>query len=161
MLSHTIVSAALFLCIGVMYDRLHTREISSYGGLASITPNFAIVMMIFTMASVGLPGTSGFVGEFLSMLGAYQAAPTITLFAAIGVILGAAYMLKLYRGLFFGVPATQDVRRMRDLTAREWLIFAPLLVLVVWMGIYPTSFSHVYQANIAVILNPVAAGATP
>src|SRR5690606_32407390 len=125
---------------GVMYDRLHTREIASYGGLANIMPGFAVITMIFTMASVGLPGTSGFVGEFLSMLGAYQAAPTITLFAAIGVILGAAYMLKLYRGLFFGVPATQEVRRMRDLTTREYLIFAPLLVLVFWMGVYPTSF---------------------
>lgn len=161
MLSHTIVSAALFLCIGVMYDRLHTREISAYGGLASITPNFAIVMMIFTMASVGLPGTSGFVGEFLSMLGAYQARPTITLFAAIGVILGAAYMLRLYRGLFFGVPATQEVRRMRDLTTREWLIFAPLLLLVIWMGVYPTTFSNVYQANLVAILNPAAVGAAP
>ncbi|HCM84076.1 MAG TPA: NADH-quinone oxidoreductase subunit M [Alphaproteobacteria bacterium] len=159
MLSHTIVSAALFLCIGVMYDRLHTREISAYGGLASIMPNFAVVVMIFTMASVGLPGTSGFVGEFLSMLGAWQAAPTITLFAAIGVILGAAYMLKLYRGLFFGVPATQDVRRMRDLTVREMIVFAPLLVLVIWMGVHPTSFSHIYQANITAILNPVSTGA--
>ena len=154
MLSHTAVSAALFLCIGFLYDRLHTRDIAAYGGLASITPNFAIVMMIFTMASVGLPGTSGFVGEFLSMLGAYQVAPTITLFGAVGVILGAAYMLKLYRGICFGVPATQEVRRMKDMTRREWLIFAPLLLLVFWMGIYPKSFSHVYQANITAMLQP-------
>jgi NADH-quinone oxidoreductase subunit M len=152
MLSHTIVSAALFLCIGVLYDRLHTREITSYGGLASIMPNFSVVVMIFTLASIGLPGTSGFVGEFLAMLGAWQSAPTITFFAAIGVILGAAYMLRLYRGLFFGVPATQDVRRMKDLTRREMIIFAPLLLLVIWMGVHPTSFSHVYQANIVTIL---------
>jgi len=154
MLSHTIVSAALFLCIGVMYDRLHTREINAYGGLASIMPNFALVMMVFTLASVGLPGTSGFVGEFLSMLGAYQAAPTITIFAALGLILGAAYMLRLYRAAIFGVPATQEVRRMKDLSVREWIIFAPLLVIVIWMGIYPTTFSRLYQANLQSILAP-------
>jgi NADH-quinone oxidoreductase subunit M len=154
MLSHTIVSAALFLCIGFMYDRLHTREITAYGGLASITPHFAVVFMIFMLASVGLPGTSGFVGEFLSMLGAYQTHPTITLFAAIGVILGAAYMLRLYRACCFGVPATQEVRRMKDMTSREWLIFAPLLLLVIWMGVYPTTFSNLYQANLQTILNP-------
>ena len=159
MLSHTIVSAALFLCIGVMYDRLHTREITAYGGLANIMPGFAVVLMMFTLASVGLPGTSGFVGEFLSLLGAWQTHPTITVFAALGLILGAAYMLRLYRACCFGVPATQDVRRMKDLTGREWLIFAPLLVLVFWMGIYPTSFSHIYQANLVQILNPVDAGA--
>ena len=158
MLSHTIVSAALFLCIGVMYDRLHTREISAYGGLASIMPHFAVVLMIFTLAAIGLPGTSGFVGEFLSMMGAWQSAPTITFFAAIGVVLGAAYMLRLYRACCFGVPATQEVRRMKDLSTREWLIFAPLLVLVVWLGVYPTSFSHIYQANLTQILNPMHQG---
>jgi NADH-quinone oxidoreductase subunit M len=152
MLSHTIVSAALFLCIGFLYDRLHTRDINAYGGLASITPNFAITFMILTLASVGLPGTSGFVGEFLSLLGAYQTFPSLTVFAALGLILGAAYMLKLYRAVCFGVPATQDVRRMKDMSPREWLIFAPLLVLVIWMGVYPTAFNHMYQADIAKIM---------
>jgi NADH-quinone oxidoreductase subunit M len=158
MLSHTIVSAALFLCIGFLYDRLHTRDIGAYGGLAGITPNFAIVFMVLMLASIGLPGTSGFVGEFLSLLGAYQAAPSLTVFAALGLILGAAYMLKLYRAVCFGVPATQDVRRMKDMTPREWLIFAPLLILVIWMGVYPTAFSGIYQADIPKIINATTVG---
>ncbi len=151
MLSHTFVSAALFLCIGVLYDRLHTREIAAYGGLANNMPNFAIIFMVFMLGSIGLPGTSGFVGEFLSMLGAWQRWPSYTVFAAIGVILGAAYMLRLYRGLFFGAPATQATRQLTDVTAREIVMFAPLLALVFWIGIHPTDFSRMYQANIATI----------
>ena len=137
MLSHGIVSAALFLCVGVVYDRLHTREITRYGGLVNNMPKYALVFMIFMLASVGLPGTSGFVGEFLSIIGAYQANTVLATFATTGIILGAAYMLYLYRRVVFGELTKKDVKAMTDLSLREILIFAPLIVIVFWMGIYP------------------------
>ncbi len=140
MLSHGVVSGALFLCVGVVYDRLHTREISRYGGLVKNMPLFATFFMIFTMASVGLPGTSGFVGEFLVLLGVYQVSTLAAFVAATGVILGAAYMLYLYKRVVFGAVTNPDVKTMPDLNRREIFIFAPLVALVFWMGIYPSSF---------------------
>jgi NADH-quinone oxidoreductase subunit M len=140
MLSHGVVSAALFLCVGVVYDRLHTREISRYGGLVNNMPRYATVFMIFMLASVGLPGTSGFVGEFLVLLGAYQVNTIVTFLAATGVVLGAAYMLYLYKRVVFGEIKHDDVRKMTDINIREIIIFAPLIALVLWMGIYPSSF---------------------
>lgn len=140
MLSHGIVSAALFLCVGVVYDRLHTREITRYGGLVKNMPKYATVFMVFTMASVGLPGTSGFVGEFLVLIGVYQVSTLTSFLAATGVILGAAYMLYLYRRVVFGEATKSDVKTMKDISAREIVIFAPLVILVFWMGVYPSSF---------------------
>ena len=140
MLSHGLVSGALFLCVGVIYDRLHTREIARYGGLASIMPRYAILFMLFTMASVGLPGTSGFVGEFLSLAGTYQVSTWITLLCTTGIILGAAYMLYLYRRVVFGVVTTDEVRAMPDLSLREIALLAPIAAVVLWMGVYPESF---------------------
>jgi NADH-quinone oxidoreductase subunit M len=140
MISHGFVSAALFLCVGVVYDRLHTREIARYGGLAENMPKYAFVFMIFMMASVGLPGTSGFVGEFLVLNGAFEANTWVGFLATTGIILGATYMLYLYRRIIFGKITKDDVRAMLDLSWREKLIFAPLIVLVFWMGIYPSSF---------------------
>jgi NADH-quinone oxidoreductase subunit M len=140
MLSHGVVSSALFLCVGVIYDRLHTREINRYGGLSVNMPVYAAFFMLFMMASVGLPGTGGFVGEFLVLIGAYQASTAVTALAATGVVLGAAYMLYLYRRVVFGPLTKSDVRAMPDLDAREVCIFLPLIVLVVWMGVYPSSF---------------------
>jgi NADH-quinone oxidoreductase subunit M len=140
MLSHGIVSAALFLCVGVVYDRLHTREIARYGGLASNMPKYALVFMIFMLASVGLPGTSGFVGEFLVLMGAFEVNTWVAFLATFGLILGPCYMLYLYRRVIFGVITREDVKGMLDLSWRERLIFAPLLALVFWMGIYPSSF---------------------
>ncbi|GGF40595.1 NADH-quinone oxidoreductase subunit M [Aliidongia dinghuensis] len=140
MISHGFVSGALFLCVGVVYDRLHTREIARYGGLAENMPNYAFVFMIFMMASIGLPGTSGFVGEFLVLNGAFATNTWVGFLATTGTILGAAYMLYLYRRVIFGKITREDVRAMLDLTWREKLIFAPLIVLVFWMGIYPSSF---------------------
>jgi len=140
MLSHGVVSAALFLCVGVVYDRLHTREIARYGGLVGNMPRYAAFFMIFTMASVGLPGTSGFVGEFLVLIGAYQASTFFTFVAATGVVLGAAYMLYLYKRVVFGEPVKKDVIAMPDLSLREVAIFLPLIALVFWMGVYPSSF---------------------
>jgi NADH-quinone oxidoreductase subunit M len=152
MLSHAIVSGALFLCVGVVYDRMHTREIARYGGMARTMPKYALVFMIFTLASVGLPGTSGFIGEFLSLVGAFQVNRWVAFIAATGVILGAAYMLVLYRALFYGEVTKDDVRAMPDLNIREMAFFAPLIALTLWMGIYPSSFKDLIDPSVAQIV---------
>ena len=148
MLSHGIVSAALFLCVGVVYDRLHTREIARYGGLVNNMPRYALIMMVFTLASVGLPGTSGFVGEFLSLVGAFQVNTWVAALAAIGVILGAIYMLELYRRVIFGKLTKEDLKPLLDLRPREIAVFAPLVAMVFWMGIYPSSFIDVMAVSV-------------
>jgi NADH-quinone oxidoreductase subunit M len=140
MLSHGFVSAALFLCVGVVYDRLHTHEIARFGGLVHRMPAYAFVFMVFTLASVGLPGTSGFVGEFLVLLGTFRVSTLYCVLAATGMFLGVAYMLYLYRRVIFGTITRADLRGMLDLSSREKAVFAPLLVLVLWMGFYPNSF---------------------
>ena len=152
MLSHGIVSGALFLCVGVIYDRMHTREIDRYGGLVNRMPHYALVFMIFTMASIGLPGTAGFVGEFLVLLGAYKAQSWVAFVAATGVILGAAYMLWLYRKVVFGELTKPDLKAILDLSVREKLIFAPLIAVVFWMGIYPNSFLAPLHAPVEKLL---------
>ncbi|NUR13753.1 MAG: NADH-quinone oxidoreductase subunit M, partial [Bradyrhizobium sp.] len=139
MLGHGLVSGALFLCVGVVYDRLHTREIAAYGGLSNNMPGYALLFMVFTMASVGLPATSNFVGEFLSLVGTYQASSWAAIVATTGIILGAAYMLYLYWRICFGVARTPEAAAMTDLSAREWWLLAPIAVGVFWMGIYPES----------------------
>ena len=148
MLSHGVVSGALFLIVGVVYDRLHTREIARYGGLVNIMPKYALVFMIFTMASVGLPGTSGFVGEFLVIVGAFRANTWVAFLACTGIILGAAYMLWLYRKVIFGELTKDDLKGMLDLDRREVAIFAPLVAVVFWMGIYPESFLDVMRVSV-------------
>jgi NADH-quinone oxidoreductase subunit M len=155
MLSHGVVSAALFLCVGVVYDRLHTREIARYGGLVNNMPRYALAFMIFMLASVGLPGTSGFVGEFLSLIGAYQVNTWVAFLATTGLILGAAYMLYLYRRVVFGTITKDDVRAMLDLSPREVLIFAPMIAVVLWMGIYPSSFLRPMQPSLANLIERV------
>ena len=147
MLSHGVVSGALFLCVGVVYDRMHTREIARYGGLVQRMPRYAAVLMVFTMASVGLPGTSGFVGEFLVLAGAFQVDTWAAALAALGVILGAAYMLWLYRRVIFGTITRDDLRGIFDLDAREMAIFAPLIAAVFWMGLYPKPFLDIFAAS--------------
>lgn len=137
MLSHGVISAALFLCVGVVYDRLHTRDIARYGGLVKNMPRYAVIMMIFMLGSVGLPGTSGFVGEFLVLLGAFEADGLIAAFATTGVILGAAYMLVLYRRVIFGEQKNADAAAMPDVTRLELGYFIPLIGLVLWLGIAP------------------------
>jgi len=148
MLSHGIVSAALFLIVGVVYDRLHIRELERYGGLADTMPKYATVFMVFMLASAGLPGTSGFVGEFLALVGAFETNTWVAFFAATGMILGVAYMLYLYRRVIFGVITRADVRAMLDLSWREVAIFAPMIAIVLWMGVYPVSFLRPMQPAI-------------
>src|SRR6185312_469591 len=155
MLSHGLVSSALFLVVGVIYDRLHTREIARYGGLADIMPKYAFIFMLFMFASVGLPGTSGFVGEFLVLVGTFQVSTWGAFLATTGTILSAAYMLYLYRRVIFGVITRADVRAMLDLTPREVAVFAPIVGLVLWMGIYPTSFLKPMQPSVANLIERV------
>jgi NADH-quinone oxidoreductase subunit M len=155
MLSHGVVSSALFLVVGIVYDRLHTREISRYGGLADNMPKYAFAFMVFMLASVGLPGTSGFVGEFLVLVGAFQVNTWAAFLATTGTILAAAYMLYLYRRVVFGKITREDVRTMLDLTPREIAIFAPLILLVLWMGIYPASFLKPMQPSVANLIERV------
>jgi len=137
MISHGIVSAALFLCVGVVYDRLHTRDINRYGGLAKNMPIYATVFMVMLLGSVGLPGTSGFVGEFLSLLGAFKVNTAVATVAASGVVLGAAYMLLLYRKVIFGAQLNADAAEMKDLDRREYAYFVPFVLLVIWLGVSP------------------------
>jgi NADH-quinone oxidoreductase subunit M len=151
MLSHGLVSGALFLCVGVIYDRLHTREIARYGGLSDNMPMYALLFMLFTMASVGLPGTSGFVGEFLSLVGTYEVSSWAAIIATTGIILGAAYMLYLYWRVAFGVQRNADAAAMPDLNWREWLMLGPIALAVLWMGVYPESFLAPMRADIAAL----------
>jgi NADH-quinone oxidoreductase subunit M len=148
MLSHGVVSGALFLCVGVVYDRMHTREIARYGGLVNRMPRYAATFMVFTLASVGLPGTSGFVGEFLVMVGAFQANTWLAFLITTGIILGAAYMLWLYRRVIFGKLTKPDLANILDLNPREILAFVPLILVVMWMGIYPSSFLDVMAPSV-------------
>lgn len=157
MISHGVVSGALFLCVGVVYDRLHTREISQYGGAANVMPYFAAFFMVFTMASAGLPGTSGFVGEVLVIIGSWRAAPWATMGAATGLILGAAYMLWLYRRVMFGEITNPHVKTMPDAMTREWLYFVPLIIAVLWLGIHPTSMTRSLSPSIEKLLSHVEA----
>ncbi len=153
MLAHGFVASALFLCVGVIYDRLHTRDIDRYGGLVNIMPRYAFVFMFFTMASVGLPGTGNFVGEILVLVGIFKVSSWVAFFALFGVILSAAYMLYLYRRVVFGELIKEDLKNMLDMDKREIFIFAPLVILTLWMGIYPATFMdfmHVSVDNLVV-----------
>jgi NADH-quinone oxidoreductase subunit M len=161
MLSHGLVSGALFLCVGVIYDRLHTREIAAYGGLANIMPRYALFFMLFTMASIGLPATSGFVAEFLVLIGTFAASTWLALGMTTGIILGAAYMLWLYRRVIFGVNDDPHVLAMPDLNPRELATLLPIALAVLWMGIYPESFLRPLRAPVAAILARLHHAAAP
>jgi NADH-quinone oxidoreductase subunit M len=153
MLSHGVVSAALFLVVGVIYDRIHSREIDAYGGLVHRMPKYGLIFMIFMMASVGLPGTSGFVGEFLILVGAFKANTWVAAFATTGVVLGAAYMLYLYRRVVFGTLTKENLKTIVDVDAREVAIFAPLLLIVFVMGIYPSLFLDVMHVSVESLID--------
>ena len=148
MLSHGIVSAALFLCVGVVYDRTHSREIAHYGGLVHRMPVYAAVFMVFTLAAIGLPGTSGFVGEFMVLVGAFQSNTWVAVLALTGVILGAAYMLWLYRRVIFGEMTREDLKSITDLNWRETGIFVPLVSLALVLGLYPEPFLEILHVSV-------------
>ncbi len=152
MLSHGVVSAALFYCVGVIYERLHTRDIARYGGLTENMPRYAVFFLLFTMASVALPGTSGFVGEFLSLTGIFQTSTWVAFVMASGVILGAAYMLWLFARVAYGKLVHADVAAMPDLTAREYMVMVPLAAVAIWMGVYPKPFMEPLRAPVASLM---------
>jgi len=157
MVSHGFVSGALFLCVGVVYDRIHTRDIAAYGGLVQRMPLYALVFMVFTMANVGLPGTSGFVGEFLALIGAFKANAWVAFFATTGVILSAAYALFLYRRVVFGVLEKPALVGIADLDAREIALFAPLLLLTIYYGVHPGPILDACAASVDQLLKGVDA----
>jgi NADH-quinone oxidoreductase subunit M len=152
MLSHGFISGALFLCVGVIYDRMHTREIDAYGGLVNRMPAYALIFMIFTMANVGLPGTSGFIGEFLTLMGIFQVNTWVAAVAATGVILSAAYALWLYRRVVFGDLVKESLRAISDLTRREKAIFAPLVAMTILLGVYPSLVTDRIGPSVAALI---------
>ena len=152
MLSHGIVSAALFLCVGVIYDRMHTRDISAYGGLVERMPMYAFALMVFTLANVGMPGTSGFIGEFLTLLGAFTASTWVAFLATFGVILSACYALYLYRRVIFGVLEKASLKDILDLSPREIAILAPLVILTIFFGFYPSPLIEPTAASVQKLL---------
>lgn len=152
-LSHSLVAAALFLGVSVPFERLGITKTARYGGMANNMPRYAALFMVFTLASVGLPGTSGFIGEFLTTQGAYLANSWYGVIAATGMVLGAAYMLVLYRGLFFGPSDKPDVAAMKDVNVSEMAMFAPLLILVLWLGIHPADFRHIYAPTLDKVIS--------
>ena len=151
MISHGLISSALFLCVGVVYDRMHTREIAFYGGLTSRMPWFAAIFLMFTMANVGLPGTSGFIGEVLTMTGAYEVSTWAVLGAASGVILSAVYALTLYRNVMFGEITNPALKAITDIDRRELLVFVPLIIGTIWLGVYPAAVLDVTQASVSAV----------
>ena len=155
MISHGLVSGALFLCVGVVYDRMHTREIAAYGGLVNRMPLYACIFMVFTMANVGLPGTSGFVGEFLSLMGAFHASTWVAFFATTGVILSAAYALWLYRRVIFGKLTKPALMHLPDITPRELATLLPLVLLTIYFGAYPAPILNLFGPTVESIIKPL------
>ena len=153
MISHGIVSAALFLCVGVIYDRMHNREIAFYGGLVNKMPQYSVAFMIFMLASVGLPGTSGFIGEFLIILGAFKYNTFVAFFATSGIILGAVYMLFLYKNIIFGTITNEKLKDILDLDFREKIILYPLIIMVIVIGIFPNIFLNPMRIPIEIIIS--------
>lgn len=153
MISHGIVSGALFLCVGIVYDRLHTREIAAYGGLVNRMPLYALTFMVFTMANVGLPGTSGFVGEFMTLLGTFKVSIPTAFFATSGVILSAGYALWLYRKVVFGALVKPSLMSMKDLTLRECVTLFPLIALTILFGVYPKPVLDMSAASVQQLVN--------
>jgi len=151
MLSHGLISGALFLCVGVVYDRMHTREIAQYGGLTARMPWFAAIFLLFTMANVGLPGTSGFIGEILTMTGAYQASTWTAFVAASGVIFSAVYALTLYRNVMFGEITNPAMKAITDVDRREILIFAPLILGTLILGVQPGLVLNYTEASVSAV----------
>jgi NADH-quinone oxidoreductase subunit M len=154
MLNHGIVTGALFLSVGIVYDRTHTRKIADYGGLATVMPVYAAFFMVFTLSAIGLPATNGFIGEFLILLGGFTRSKLAGVLASTGIIIGAAYMLWLYQRVFF-LEVNEKVAGLHDMDVRESLTLIPLLLLVFWIGVYPNSFLSFMHASVAHLLERV------
>lgn len=154
MINHGIVTGALFLSVGIIYDRTHTRQIADYGGVATVLPKYAAFFMVFTLASIGLPGTNGFVGEFLIILGGFTASKTLGVLAATGIIIGAAYMLWLYQRVFF-LETKEKIQGLKDMDTRETLTLIPLLILVLWIGVYPNTFLSFMEVSVQNLLERI------
>jgi NADH-quinone oxidoreductase subunit M len=155
MISHGFVSGAMFLCIGVLYDRVHSREISAYGGVVNTMPKFAAFAVLFAMANCGLPGTGGFVGEWMVILGTVKANFWLAALAATTLIFGAAYTLWMVKRVYFGDVANEDVRALTDINKREFFMLALLAAAVLWMGVYPKPFTDVMQSSITELIRHV------
>ena len=153
MISHGLVSAALFLTVGVVYDRMHSRLISTYGGLVSVIPKYSILFMLFALASLGLPGTSGFIGEFLILMGAFKDNFLVAVIASIGVILGAAYMLWLYKRVVFGKLINEDLKKILDLNRSEYFILSCLAVPILFFGFYPDPLINTIEVSVTDLIN--------
>ena len=159
MISHGLVSAALFLCVGVIYDRMHTREIVAYGGLVNRMPWYALALMVFTMANVGLPGTSGFIGEFLTLMGAFSTNTWVAFFATLGVILSAAYALWLYKRVVYGALDKPSLAGIADLSWREFVVLTPLVLLTIYFGVYPRPVLNMSEAAVSHLIQSAKAAA--
>ena len=153
MISHGLVSAALFLTVGVVYDRMHSRLISTYGGLVSVIPKYSILFMLFALASLGLPGTSGFIGEFLILMGAFKDNFLVAVIASIGVILGAAYMLWLYKRVVFGKLLNENLKKILDLNRSEYFILSCLAVPILFFGFYPDPLINTIEVSVTDLIN--------
>jgi NADH-quinone oxidoreductase subunit M len=156
MISHGFVSGAMFLCIGVLYDRVHSREIAAYGGVVNTMPKFAAFALLFAMANCGLPATAGFVGEWMVILGTVKYNFWLGAIAATALIFGAAYTLWMYKRVYFGAITNDHVRELKDINAREFTMLAVLAVAVIWMGVYPKPFTDVMQVSVTELLKHVA-----
>jgi NADH-quinone oxidoreductase subunit M len=156
MISHGFISAAMFLCVGVMYDRMHTRNISDYGGVVNTMPKFAAFFMLFAMANAGLPGTSGFIGEFMVIMGSIRPNFLIAFLAATTLIFGAAYTLWMYKRVVFGAVANDEVAKLTDITSREFLVLGLLAIAVIAMGVYPAPITEILHTSVSDLLTHVA-----
>ncbi|NLP09338.1 Fe-S-binding domain-containing protein, partial [bacterium] len=161
MVNHGLSTGALFLLVGMIYERRHTRQIADFGGLASVMPAFSTLFLIITLSSIGLPGLNGFIGEFLILLGAFQANPYLAVPATLGVILSAVYMLTMYQRVHFGKQTHEENNRLSDLTLREKLVLLPLLLFCFWIGLFPGTFLHKTEASVQRILTTMEMKQTP
>jgi NADH-quinone oxidoreductase subunit M len=160
MVNHGLSTGALFLLVGMIYERRHTRLIAEFGGLWQVMPGFSAVFLVVTLSSLGLPGLNGFVGEFLVLVGAFQVSPALAALATTGIIFAAVYLLWMYQRVVFGEVTHEANRRLPDLTPREWAVLAPVLVLIVWIGVYPTAFTGPTEASLEALIAQVQSKAS-
>jgi len=159
MVNHGLSTGALFLLVGMIYERRHTRLIEDYGGLWKVMPAFSVIFLVVTFSSIGLPGLNGFVGEFLILVGAFQWNRTVAALATTGIIFAAVYMLWMYQRVFFGEITREENRHLRDLSVREWVVLVPVLVFIVWIGVYPAPFTGLTEASVQALISQVQAKA--